>query len=225
MPLWVAEPVPWCGDVPCGVVPLGPEPLGAEADPAEAEPLGAEAEPLEAEPLGAEAEPLGEAEPPGAVPVDGAEPSEAEPLGGVAAPGPEPLGGVVPRGGAPDGRSDCIAARTLAADRPSSLASAVAGSVAEPLGAWPGVPLGRVLSIAEHSLDSVTPSFVASALRSKPTGPGWAVAADAFWLVPDESLFCELAAPPQPAAPSAADAPTITASLRIFGFTGASLRR
>jgi len=37
-------------------------------------------------------------------------------------------------------------------------------------------------------------------------------------LPPDCALLCGLAAPPQPAAPSAAEAPTMTTSLRTFGF-------
>src|SRR6185437_16559818 len=121
----------------------------------------------------------------------------------------------------PDGRRVCIAARTFVAERPSSFASAVAGS-AFALGAWPGVPAGRVLAIAARSFDSETPSFVASAARSNPPGPGCAGAPLADdWLepaVPDRALLCVLAATPQPAAPSAADAPTMTTSVRTFGF-------
>src|SRR6185436_3683335 len=82
-------------------------------------------------------------------------------------------------------------------------------------------PAGRALAIAARSFDSETPSFVASAARSKPPGPGcaWAPPADDRLepAVPDCALLCVLAAPPQPAAPSAAEALTTT-SLRTFGF-------
>ena len=148
------------------------------------------------------------------------EPAAGAPAGGVP-PGAVPWVGAEPCGGAPDGRRACIAARTFVADRPSCFASAVAGSAFVPLGAWPGVPVGRVLAIAARSFDSVTPSFVASAARSKPPGPdcAWARLAD-DWLEPappDCAPLCVLAAPPQPA-PSAAEAPTMTTSLRTFGF-------
>src|SRR6185503_646081 len=150
------------------------------------------------------------------------------PVGGVP-PGAVPWGGVAPCGGGPpDGRRACIAARTFVADRPSCFASAVAGS-AFALGAWPGVPAGRALAIAARSFDSETPSFVASAARSKPPGPGcaWAPPADDRLepAVPDCALLCVLAAPPQPAAPSAAEAPTMTTSLWTFGFMGTPSRR
>src|SRR6476646_4973530 len=70
-------------------------------------------------------------EPCGAVPPEpelgAASPAGGVPSAGGVPPGAVPWGGVAACGGAPDGRSACIAARTLVAERPSCFASAVAG--------------------------------------------------------------------------------------------------
>jgi hypothetical protein len=116
--------------------------------------------------------------------------------------GAEPLPGSWPDGGP----SDCIASRTLASEIPSALASAAAGS-------WP--LLGRADCIAFSSALVVTPSLLARALRSGRCAEDGAVPLPLLALLALLALL--LLAAPQPAAPTSAVAPTITASLRMRG--------
>jgi hypothetical protein len=121
--------------------------------------------------------------------------------------GIEPL---PPLGGVPEGGpTDCIAERTFASEMPSFLASAAAMSC----GLDDDPDDGRMACIAFCSALVETPSFEASALRS---GSLPVAAAGALPFAAD--VDCVLLAAPQPAAPTMALTPTITASLRLLGF-------